>query len=266
LHTGIPFRVVYAHNAGLAYARQEGIKASKYEYLIFCDDDNHLDSGYVEGIFTHLENNPKVAAVGGRGIPQFEGEQPDWFTTYSEVYAVGSQEINKEGDNILNLYGAGIGIRKSVLHLLEERKFTPVLVGRSGKNLSSAEDTELTYAMVLLGFRLMYDEQLTFIHYLPKERLNRGYLEKIMTSFGADGPVRNLYYAYISKRPIHKNIKNWYFHLALCYIRFVKYLVVPPKKDGRRIYLQWNKAYLKSLFEIKHRYAFLKMNIESLAK
>ena len=133
--------------------------------------------------------------------------------------------------------------------------------GRVGNKLSSAEDTELTYALVLMGYKLYYSHELTFYHYLPKERLSLTYLKKLFIAFGNDGPVRNLYYANISNRLFHRYIKNWNFHFMLSLFRLVKYSIIPPKKYGRTIYFNWNKAYIKELISLRGNYSTIKDNI-----
>ncbi len=261
LNAGIDFRITYETLPGLANARARGIQESRYEYLVFCDDDNWLFPDYLQGVYNILQSNPVVAACGGIGIPVFETAKPSWFDEYAEAFATGSQEINTEEGKLLNLYGAGIGITKSSLDQLALAKFNPFMVGRVGNKLSSSEDTELTYALVLIGQTLHFSSELKFYHYLPKERLQFSYLKKLFIAFGNDGPVRNLYYANISNRFFHRQVRNWGFHFLLSLFRLVKYVIIPPKKGGRVIYFNWSKAYIKSLFALRNSYAEMQSDI-----
>ena len=261
LNTEIELRIVFESQAGLGNARRKGISEASYQFVLFCDDDNWLDQHYVQGVFDILNNDPAIAACGGIGIPVFETQKPYWFDDYAEAFALGSQEANNENGKILNLYGAGLAINTRILDELEMTKFTPLMQGRVGNKLSSAEDTELTYAFVLMGYKLYYSQELKFHHYLPKERLSITYLKKLFVAFGNDGPVRNLYYANISNRFFHKQIKNWNFHFILSLFRLVKYSIIPPKKYGRTVYFNWNKAYIRGLLSIRGNYATIKDNI-----
>jgi glycosyltransferase involved in cell wall biosynthesis len=261
LDANIDFRITNEATPGLANARKKGIAEASYEYLVFCDDDNWLYPDYLQTAFDILNYDDTVAACGGIGIPVFETNRPFWFDEYAEAYATGSQEINIENGKLLNLYGAGIAIRKSSIKKLEDAKFNPLMQGRKGKSLSSSEDFELTYALVLIGEKLLFSGHLKFYHYLTKERLTLSYLKRLFTAFGNDGPVRNLYYANISERPFHQKIKNWNFHLLLSLFRLVKYLVAPPKKGGRVIYFNWSRAYIRSLFALKNSYAEIQHDI-----
>lgn len=257
-------RVVYESQPGLGHARKKGIDESGYSLILFCDDDNWLCPRYVQGVFDTLENDPAIAACGGMGIPVFENGKPEWFDEYQEVFAVGPQSMNEENGQLLNLYGAGLGMRRKVYEQLFLWGFKPFMSGRVGKKLSSSEDTELTYAFVLMGYKLHYAPELTFYHYLPKERLTWAYLKKIFVAFGTDGPVRNLYYAHISNRIFHRRIRSWSFHVLLTLFRLVKYFIMPPKKGGRIIYLRWCLAYMRELFSIRKLYHKILVNISTI--
>ncbi len=259
-----PFPLISTHepNPGQLYARNKGVEISSYKYILFCDDDNWLSHKYVATIYNNLNGDDTVAACGGRGIPVFEISPPKWFDAYKEAFAIGPQNINSDGGRILNLYGAGLGVNKNILSLLKNSGFRSQLHGRSGTNLSSADDTELTYTFSLMGYRNIYCDDLLFHHYITAPRLQTAYLQKLFKAFGADGPVRNLYYAYLTSRPSHQQMKNWYLHFFVAIFRLFKYMFLPPKKDGRLIYFKWSIAYIKSLINIKKDYKKMKENIE----
>lgn len=263
-NTTIPLHIIQEPHPGLANARNTGIKKAMYEYLVFCDDDNLLCPNYIEQGFISLKANEKIGACGGCGVPLFETREPKWFKNYAEAFATGSQMINQEEGRLLSLYGAGLAIKKSAIETIWSSGFKPVMDGRMGSSLSSSEDIEMTYALVLLGYELSYNAKMVFQHYLPLRRLNYSYLKNLFIEFGKDGPVRNLYYANISHRFFHSHLKNWYFHLLLSIFRLIKYYIKPPKVGARHIYLYWNKSYIKSLFAIKRNYTNLQNNINKL--
>jgi glycosyltransferase involved in cell wall biosynthesis len=261
LHTDIELRIVFEPKPGLGNARKKGIGETSCSFILFCDDDNWLDEHYVQRVYDILSSDPTIAACGGCGMPVFETQKPEWFDDYAEAFALGPQETNFENGKILNLYGAGLAINKHILDRLENSNFAPLMRGRVGNKLTSGEDTELTYAFVLMGYKLHYSPELKFRHYLPKERLNFSYLKKLFIAFGNDGPIRNLYYANISRRVFHRTIKNWNFHFILSLFRLIKYSIAPPKKLGRSVYFSWNKAYIKELLSLRKKYATIQANI-----
>ena len=53
---------------GLMHAREKGVNESKYEYLLYCDDDNFLSNNYVNSVYEIMSNNSDVGVCGGKGI------------------------------------------------------------------------------------------------------------------------------------------------------------------------------------------------------
>jgi len=260
----VPFTIIAEPKAGLLHARNAGLQASKYPFVLFCDDDNLLDRRYLSGVNRIMQERPQVAACGGTGIPLFQSPRPDWFDDYAEVFATGRQDINVVDGRLLCLYGAGICLRKSALDELHEEGFQPNFLGRKGKELSSSEDTELTNGLVLSGHELFWDENLTFQHLMPPERLTKEYLKKIFVANGKEGPVRNLYYSHLIDQGVHKHIRNWYLHMGLSLFRFAKYFISPPKPRGRSLYFHWNLAYLKNLIRIRKDHRAISDRIATL--
>ena len=101
--------------AGLTFARKKGIEDCKYEYIIFCDDDNWLSSNFVSEAFKILSENIKCGIAGGRLLPQFETEKPRWFDSYQLFYTVGEKPVDP-GDvtDRCVIPGAGMITRKSI--------------------------------------------------------------------------------------------------------------------------------------------------------
>lgn len=265
LNTHIQLRNINQPIPGLGNARKIGIAEAKYSYVLFCDDDNMLFPNYINDGYHILNNDDHTGACGGIGLPVFETDKPNWFDEYAESFAVGSQEIVKENGKQLSLYGAGLMLKKEVINQLDNCGYSQFLKDRTGTKLSSSGDTELTNAIVLLGYDLKYSENLKFFHYLPKERITKNYLEKLFVAFGTDGPLRNLYYAHICTSFIHKLIKYWHFHFFLSIFRLVKYYIHPPKKQGRKIFFLWSKAYIKELLAIRSNYGTIISNIHKIA-
>ena len=265
LNSSVPLRMVKELNPGLSNARKRGVAEAGYSFLLFCDDDNWLGENYVQGVFDILYSDNSIAACGGMGIPVFEDAEPFWFYEYAEAFALGSQEILREEWRQLNLYGAGMGVRRSIIADLYNSGFTPLFSGRKGASLSSSEDCELSSIFILQGYLLVYSDELKFHHFMPKERATFSYLKRLYTAFGNDGPLRNLYYSYTSHRFVHRQIKNWWLHLLLSLYRLAKYAIVPPKRFGRSVYFGWNMAYIRRLILIKGNYSGYKKAINAYA-
>ena len=72
-------RIVREERLGLTYARVRGFQESQGEIVVMVDDDNVLKPDYLERAVGILEKNPQLGAVGGKALPEFEIEPPEWL-------------------------------------------------------------------------------------------------------------------------------------------------------------------------------------------
>jgi glycosyltransferase involved in cell wall biosynthesis len=187
----IDFIVAYEANPGLSHARKKGVEVARYEYIIFCDDDNWLDKDYIKNTCTLFESSPDTAVLGGIGSPVFEDPplKPFWFDNLYHAYAVGPQG---NGESFINtVYGAGMAIRKSALNLAMHKPL--FLSDRSKNDLSSGGDSEICLRLRLAGYMILYSPQLTFKHYITTKRLSWDYLKKLHAGLAKSFVILNLY-------------------------------------------------------------------------
>lgn len=181
LESPAPLNVFDETKPGLSFAREKGIQVAKYDVLLWCDDDNWLCDNYVETAFDVMNSNLSIGALGGWCDAVFEFEKPEWFDAQAKYFAVSKQ--GKQSGDITNkkgcVYGAGMVLRKSHAKQLQTLGFKQLLQGRTGKKLSSGEDTEYCYALRLLGYEVWYDERLYFQHFMTTERLSLNYVSRI---------------------------------------------------------------------------------------
>ena len=194
-NTKTDFKVVKQPIQGLSAARRKGFESAHYEYIIFCDDDNWLQEDYVRLAYDIMESNQEIGALGGRGVAECEIKPSEWFYDFQQYYAVGTQ--NEYSGDITEkkgyVYGAGSVIRKSAWINLMEKEFSFLLTGRKGTSLSSSEDSELCYALRLLGYKIWYDERLTFKHFMTKKRLSWEYFLKLVSGANESAAINKAY-------------------------------------------------------------------------
>ncbi|MCX6935858.1 MAG: glycosyltransferase [Verrucomicrobia bacterium] len=209
-----PLRVVPQPLTGLSYAREKGIESARYEFLLFCDDDNWLCPTYLARAQQILEKHPEVALVGGWGKPICEVEPPSWFDDFSGPYGTGPQG-DKAGvvSPLMTFYGAGAVVRKSDYLNLSQEGFRFFLSGRQGNKLTTGEDRELGYAFTLNGKKMYYDPELKFQHFIPKERATFKYYRRMIHNCVPAGIVLQAYHLKIlnciGKRAGWKNSYPW---------------------------------------------------------
>lgn len=187
-------KLIRESEPGLNHARFSGIKAARFDFILFCDDDNWLDANFLAIGEKYFSENPKVGILGSLGSPVFEIEKPDWFVDFSHTYAVGSLG-KKPGRQPFGSYhyGAACFFRKEALDKLLNLGFKSFLSDRKGKGLSSGGDVELCLAVQLLGYELHYDCRLTFKHFIEAHRLDWNYYLKLKQGISSSFPILESY-------------------------------------------------------------------------
>lgn len=194
LNSSIPLRIVSEPIAGLSFARSTGVKAAKYDLILFCDDDNWLNEHYVQRSFEIMSANPIIAALGGWSEAALPLEKlPSWFSDYQLGYAVGRQS-SRSGDVTDKgwLWGAGLVVRKAIF-LKAFSRVGSLLMDRKGEHLTSHGDVEICKRIILLGYRLYYSEELFFKHDIPENRLTEVYRNNLFKGFETGTEIIYLY-------------------------------------------------------------------------
>jgi glycosyltransferase involved in cell wall biosynthesis len=177
----VPFKVITENKPGLTNARKAGIRFALYDILIFCDDDNLLSHDYVQKAYEKMILNSAIGALGGRSEVLTDIDLPEWWNEYMANYAVGKQ-ASKSGDVSYRkyLWGAGLVVRKSLMEIVFNEKFPFLLTDRNGEELSSGGDSEICARLLLMGYKLWYDAELYFKHYITRNRLTVSYRDKML--------------------------------------------------------------------------------------
>lgn len=177
----IPLTIVGESVPGLSAARIKGLRTASFEYAVFCDDDNWLNSDYLKHAFEVMDRDPRIGVLGGSSIAISDVPLPDWFELVKGNYAVGLQSEGGAGDVSERgyLWGAGMVFRKSVLESMILQGITSVLSDRKGKELFSGGDSEICKWFLMLGYSLWYDPGLKYTHFLESDRLTNEYYSKM---------------------------------------------------------------------------------------
>ena len=172
--------VVEEPRLGLAHARACGIAHARYEFLAFVDDDNWLESSWVQAAFEVFRDKPDVGAVGSTIAPEFETSRPVWFDLVANLYATGpSPDIVGDVTTRHVPCGAGLCIRRSALADAQRKQLTTISVGRTGSALTAGEDCEIIYCLRLTGWRVWIEPRLRVRHFLPARRLGWVYARQL---------------------------------------------------------------------------------------
>jgi len=174
------FRIIRETRQGLTYSRCAGISEAKSELFIFMDDDNSLDSNYIENALRIAKKEPIIGLYGGIAKGIFETPIPNWKKKnlpHLGVRDYGSESITSFKDHWgkWDPIGAGMVARRDVAE-----KFVQVIenipiagdLGRKGNQLLSCEDSLFARVANRLGYACSYQPSLKLSHYMKKSRLN----------------------------------------------------------------------------------------------
>ena len=192
--------LVQEFQLGLNIARLAGARIAKYDWLLFCDDDNLLDSNYVQIWFEVITTYQNLGAVGGRGIAVINDTIPDWFNNFAHSYAVGPQ-FEKTGfvGQGIALYGAGLFVLKTPILKIINAGFKMVMADRESGKLTSGGDLEWCYLLQLAGLHLYYDERMIFEHQINSKRLHWDYYIQLKSGIASGVGLLESYH-FIFKR------------------------------------------------------------------
>lgn len=165
------FKVVDELTAGLSFARQKGIETSKYDFLIFCDDDNHLEADYVKTAFTIMMQNPEIGIAGAWVKPKLPFYPGKWIELQYPALAIGKQ---KDTAAFVDwVFGAGMVFRKKIFDDLVSQNIRLLLSDRKGKSQTSGGDAEMCQLAKFIGYKVYFSPDLVLHHQIEQKRLTK---------------------------------------------------------------------------------------------
>jgi glycosyltransferase involved in cell wall biosynthesis len=233
--SNIPLQILYEAEPGVSRARHQGILKSRYEYIVFCDDDNHFEQDYLSKAYHLFETRTDIKMLGGQGIPLPETKPPSWFWNYTESYAAAPQGPQSGWANAL--YNAGMAIRRSYFLALHEIGFHFYLTSRKGNALTSGEDSELCYAYRMANWGIWYEDSMKFNHSIPAARLTWEYLVRLHKGFSASYVTHRIYESILFPERKFRPIREMLYHLA---IRIKYYPKYKKAKEGDKLILHYH--------------------------
>lgn len=270
----IKLKIIHEPKPGLSHARKAGMLASQYEYVLYCDDDNHLYSNYCRLAYQHMETMPETGVLGGQGFGKYPVQPPDWFIENEGYFAIGKQapESGELTHTKGYVWGAGMVIRRKAWDMLAESNFESFLSDRKGKSLTSGGDVEFCKAIRLLGYKIYYDENLKYDHDIPAHRMEWKKLRKMVYATGTSATLllpHELYYRLENQQLAPEKLKwDYHFRKSLKWFKSRKSLLVKtlifskPGNDneldimynlGFFIHLIWNrKQYQENMIKVKN--------------
>jgi hypothetical protein len=179
-------RTVREDKLGLTPARLRGISEARGDLLVFVDDDNVLDSDFLENALHMAVERPFLGAWSGQCRPGFEEQPAEWTRRYWGNLVI-RQFDTDVWSNLPRLAdtmpcGAGLCVRRGVAqHYLDLNQAggRSVQLDRTGTSLLSGGDNDLAACACDIGLSVGLIASLKLTHLIPPVRLTEDYLSRL---------------------------------------------------------------------------------------
>jgi glycosyltransferase involved in cell wall biosynthesis len=167
-------RYEFEPRQGQSFARNLGIESAAGGVIVFTDDDIIPESNWVRSMFTTIAVDG-YDGVGGRVLPRWEAEVPDWLAGHRDVQSwlalvdadqAGMLEYPLVRTN--RIVGASMGFRRE---LFEEFGRFPTNLGHRGARLYGGEEVVFINRVLFKGRRIRYDPSIVVHHRIRADRL-----------------------------------------------------------------------------------------------
>jgi glycosyltransferase involved in cell wall biosynthesis len=182
----LPLTYIYEQSPGLHNGRHHGYKASKSELLLYSDDDIIAFPTWLKTMVDLFDSDPSIAIAGGKNLPDFESEPPDWLRQ-------SWQNIGKDGQIICDLsildlgdevkevspyfiFGCNFGIRKKIL--TECKGFHPDGMPFELIKYRGDGESYISHFVKSNGYKAIYHPGASVYHFVPTDRMTLEYFKK----------------------------------------------------------------------------------------
>jgi glycosyltransferase involved in cell wall biosynthesis len=164
---------------GLPYARNTGARAARAPIVAFTDDDVRVGPEWVATVARAFEAHPDVDMIGGRVLPVWPDELPDWLTRRQ----LGPLALGEHGDRPMRvsaenaapcLVGANFAFRRRVFDR----------IGYFDESYTKSQDREIQLRLWRAGGVGLYVPELSIAVEVPRERLTKQYFRYWYTTYG----------------------------------------------------------------------------------
>jgi len=177
-------RYIYEQEPGLLSGRHRGALEAKGEILTFVDDDIEADVNWLLAIKESFDDST-VQIVGGRNLPKYEVEPPEWLNWFWSTHPYGTYcgylSLLDFGTQVREIdanyvWGLNFSIRKSAL--FELGGFHPDTVPKRLRHFQGDGETGLTQKSNQRRYKAIYQPKAFVFHLVPQQRMTYEYFEQ----------------------------------------------------------------------------------------
>lgn len=184
-HPDMNLRAVTESRQGLSHARNRGIAESRGRYIAVIDDDETVNSTFVQAYIDLFDNNSAWSVAGGRVTACYPAGRPAWLSPLTERPIANPMDF---GTRVRPFprgrmpAGGNMAFRREVLE--RYGGFEPSL-GRTGTALTGGEENDLFERMAADGVTFAYVPEAAINHIIGPEKLTADYFSRLSRGTGA---------------------------------------------------------------------------------
>ena len=222
-YPGLNLRLVTEDGPGVSYARNRGIAETSAPLLVFIDDDERINPGFLRAYADFFDAHPDAVVAGGRIIAEYVTGRPAWLSKYTEMPIANPMDF---GDAVRPFPagrvpgGGNMAFRRSAA--LRFGGFDPSL-GRVGRMLIGGEENDFFERLMRGGETCWYVPGAVMWHIIPPEKLTESYFRRLCYNVGVSQRLRAGMYRRYPKTLLFESLK-WGATLLLS-------LTMPPRKS-----------------------------------
>jgi glucosyl-dolichyl phosphate glucuronosyltransferase len=169
----LPLRRVYQPEPGISKARNAGVDAAQGKYLIWADDDVHVQPNWLAAFLEAFKRWPEAVVFGGKITPVLVAPTPTWvlddYDDLKMMFAVRDFGPDPVPLSVLNdriPYGACYALRAA-----EQRQFRyDTALGRAPGQNRAGEETAVIEAILKANYSGWWVPDAEVKHIIPTSR------------------------------------------------------------------------------------------------
>ncbi len=183
-HADHHIRYVYEPEPGLLSGRHRGALEARGDIMVFVDDDIEADIRWLQAINDSFAD-PSVHLVGGRNLPRYGVEPPEWLEWFWDDHPNGrlcrNLSVLDFGEHVREIdpdfvWGLNFAIRKQALIALGG--FHPDVIPKHLQHFQGDGETGLTRNAKKFGYKAIYHPHALVFHHLPQTRMSYEYFDE----------------------------------------------------------------------------------------
>ena len=222
-YPGLNLRLVTEDGPGVSYARNRGIAETSAPLLVFIDDDERINPGFLRAYADFFDAHPDAVVAGGRIIAEYVTGRPAWLSKYTEMpianpMAFGERVRPFPAGRVPG--GGNMAFRRA--GLAGYGGFDPTL-GRVNGELIGGEENDFFERLLLGGETIWYVPGAVMWHIIPPAKLTGAYFRRLSYNVGVSQRLRAEIHRRLPKTFVLE-IAKWAATLVFC-------CTMPPRKS-----------------------------------